>query len=981
MSPLRALSLIALVFVFVSSSARPARAGDPHVEWYTLETPHFSVHYHAGIEEVAQRAASIAEAVYARLVPELGYELDEKAELVLSDETEYANGYAWVLPYPAVKLLVSAPDDMSSLGDYDDWITQLVTHEFTHILHISNVSGVPAVGNAIFGPSFTPNHDQPNWIIEGLAVAMETEHTTAGRLRSTQVEMSLRTDILSGRLARLDEISHLPTRYPGAALWYHYGAKFIGWIASIYGPDVYAAVATDYGAQVIPYGVNRAIRRATGRTYEELYAGFRADLTRRYAAEKAAIERRGLRVGQRLTHHGWDAASPRFLPRACGSSRKLAYTKSDGDTLGGIYTLSLDPRADREPELFARSTGRSLAFGPRCELFFDGVAPSRRAYFFSDLYRLPPGERAPRGTEKNRKELTTGRRARDLDVSADGRRIVFATNERGTTTLRIADLDPEGNLSGERRLVATARFEQVFTPRFSPDGQRVAFSTWTAGGYRDIRVVDIRSGALYELWRDRALDQQPAWSPDGNTLYFTSDRSGVANVYAYELATKKLHQVTNVLTGAYMPEPSPDGRSLVYVGYGSDGFDLYELPLERSRFLEAPPFVNQRGEPTFVPETSFRRREYNALPSLRPRAWGISYGTGSFGNALTVNTSGTDAVGHHAFLAELLIETEEVTPLGSLTYWYSGLPFGFTGSVYRAAAPRNIDYRYGEPPSTVTEYQLGASSSISYDFPSQFDTQGISLSYTLAEWRHDLPAEPSLDPFAPLANEPQSGLIGVIQLQYGFSNARASGLAISNESGFSVSVGADFADPAWGSESTLTAFSARFAGYLEMPWLRHHVLALGLSGGTSTGTYARYGLYSTGGFADTPPFDSLVTSFPQSSFVLRGYLPGQFIGSNYNLLNLEYRLPIWYIDRGISTLPGFLRTLSGTLFLDWGGTYDRLDEDRPLDAFHVGVGAELWLNFVLEYQNTGNVRFGVARGLDSEAPPGLQTYFVAAATF
>ena len=132
---------------------------------------------------------------------------------------------------------------------------------------------------------------------------------------------------------------------------------------------------------------------------------------------------------------------------------------------------------------------------------------------------------------------------------------------------------------------------------------------------------------------------------------------------------------------------------------------------------------------------------------------------------------------------------------------------------------------------------------------------------------------------------------------------------------------------------------------------------------------------------DTPPFDSLVTSFPQSSFVLRGYLPGQFIGSNYNLLNLEYRLPIWYIDRGISALPGFLRTLSGTLFLDWGGTYDRLDEDRPLDAFHVGVGAELWLNFVLEYQNTGNVRFGVARGLDSEAPPGLQTYFVAAATF
>jgi len=98
-------------------------------------------------------------------------------------------------------------------------------------------------------------------------------------------------------------------------------------------------------------------------------------------------------------------------------------------------------------------------------------------------------------------------------------------------------------------------------------------------------------------------------------------------------------------------------------------------------------------------------------------------------------------------------------------------------------------------------------------------------------------------------------------------------------------------------------------------------------------------------------------------------------------LNLEYRFPIWYVDRGLSTLPGFLRTLSGTAFLDWGGAYDTLDLRKPLDAYHVGVGGELWVHFSIIYADDSMVRIGVAKGLDSEAPQGLHTYFVVASTF
>src|SRR6185503_10286858 len=169
-----------LAFAAVAFVASSAHAADPYVHWYTVTSPHFRVHFHAGLERVAEKAANVAEDVYERLVPALGFTPRELTEVVLTDEANDSNGFASTLPYSHITLFVTAPSDMSGLGDYDDWVTELVTHEFTHIVHTGNVSGAPAVVNSVFGPTLHPNQLQPHWIIEGLAVAMETEHTTGG---------------------------------------------------------------------------------------------------------------------------------------------------------------------------------------------------------------------------------------------------------------------------------------------------------------------------------------------------------------------------------------------------------------------------------------------------------------------------------------------------------------------------------------------------------------------------------------------------------------------------------------------------------------------------------------------------------------------------------------------------------------------------------------------------------------------------------
>ena len=152
--------------------------------------------------------------------------------------------------------------------------------------------------------------------------------------------------------------------------------------------------------------------------------------------------------------------------------------------------------------------------------------------------------------------------------------------------------------------------------RFSPDGKHVAYSVWTRGGYRDIRIVEVATGKFRQLMRDRAMDMQPSYSSDGKYLFFTSDRTGIANVYAHELANGKLHQVTNVRTGAYMPELSPDGTTLVYVGYTSYGYDLFGMKFDPSQFLEPLAYTPDRPQYPIEPP----RKQWDATgPTTRCR--------------------------------------------------------------------------------------------------------------------------------------------------------------------------------------------------------------------------------------------------------------------------------------------------------------------------------------------------------------------------
>ncbi len=224
------ISLYFGLFISLLSFSLSTKAQvDPSIEWKTLHLPHFELVYDARHQELANIYAARLEAAYANVAP-LFPAGPIKTTVVLDDHTDLTNGAATVFPYPLIMVYPVLPAPQESIGEYNDWASELVTHEFTHILAMSPQRDTVLGLSYFFGSLMSPNILLPRWWHEGLAVEMETRFSTAGRLRSPQQDAWLRSYVLDNhwnemKISEANEVN-IPT-WPygarpyliGAAMW------------------------------------------------------------------------------------------------------------------------------------------------------------------------------------------------------------------------------------------------------------------------------------------------------------------------------------------------------------------------------------------------------------------------------------------------------------------------------------------------------------------------------------------------------------------------------------------------------------------------------------------------------------------------------------------------------------------------------------------------------------------------------------------
>jgi len=284
---------IALAVVLASTTAD---AGDPTRVHKTLETAHFVIHYFDPLEPVARRVAVVAEASHRTLSPALDHAPSEKTIIVVVDDTDGANGFAGVLPRNAIQLFATSPNSFSELDDHDDWLYGLTAHEYTHILHLDTMSGLPNLYNGIFGKTWAPNQVMPRWVIEGLAVYEESKRSAGGRNRGTRFDQVIRIARHADKDLRLDQVSGAPRIYPRGNGVYIYGSHFLRYVFDRFGDDTVRKMTHTSGGYAPPFAINRQIAKVVGKPFTELYDDWKGYLRDRYGMQELAAERRGLVV-------------------------------------------------------------------------------------------------------------------------------------------------------------------------------------------------------------------------------------------------------------------------------------------------------------------------------------------------------------------------------------------------------------------------------------------------------------------------------------------------------------------------------------------------------------------------------------------------------------------------------------------------------------------------------------------------------------
>jgi hypothetical protein len=446
------------------------------------------------------------------------------------------------------------------------------------------------------------------------------------------------------------------------------------------------------------------------------------------------------------------------------------------------------------------------------------------------------------------------------------------------------------------------------------------------------------------------------------------------NVYAWEIARDRLWQVTNVLTGAYMAEPSPDGATLAYVGYTTAGFDLFAMPIDETKWTEAPEYVDARSTPPVIQRKHYEPVPYSPWPTLLPRRYGVQITEGAFGRAFILSVAQSDITAFHNAVASMVVEQEKPVVQGAISYSYARLPFDAGVSLFRSIAPRG-GYALGAYRPTVIQETLGFSSSIVYSQPSAQDTRSYVITHSIARTGAELPLPPEkLDPYE-TPSFPPRGLVSSLHFGYSYTNAERYLYSVGAERGFSLGLSFDLTDPKLGSDFQGFVTNGDLSLYYLMPWLKHHSVALHAGAGTSGGTFPGRGAFFVGSFVELPLIDTVRNVLIQGGITLRGYPSVIVAGRSYTLGNIEYRFPIVNVDRGLSTLPIFLNRINGNVFLDYGSAFDTLETAQ----FKTGTGAELWFDTTLGYIAAFTFRIGYARGLSSGGID--KTYFVAAVPY
>ncbi len=541
-----------------------------------IRSDRFRVIYPDRYYQEAIRSMQILESEYSDIQKLTGGSL-RNFPVVINPENDRSNGFVSPLNFRSeIELAPIIGKTMNPRSG--DWLEIVLPHELVHALHF-NVN--PTSFTSVIG-AFSPDIRRsvhaaaPLGAFEGIAVQHESHGTIEGSGRGNHPYFRNRFNVTIGTEEQwsMGQLLHTTDFTPPFDRHYIGGYELTNWLLERYGDEVIReSIDVHYRYPYLGFGV--ALRRTTGEWPGRLYRDFMEEKERDEMERRERLSEKGLPFIKQLH---FNANCTRMnSPVWTGDNQILLYVRSCNRS-PGFYLYDIPNEEARQISEVVIAPDHHISLTPdRYTLFYSKMHVDR---FYDNLFR---GDLHRLNLADNRSERIT-RNGRLFTPERIGDKLYARQVQANKLNLAVVDEESGEVLSlfskPEESSVVQIAGNPLRTGEAALIGRRKSVQgIWLIDLDRaeevmaDDPVIVFRGGSVYDL----------RWHPLEEKFLFTSDHSGVMNIYEYDRSSNEVVQLTESLFNAFEGSYSPDGKRIAFIG--QDGYEQQLYLMNRAHAL------------------------------------------------------------------------------------------------------------------------------------------------------------------------------------------------------------------------------------------------------------------------------------------------------------------------------------------------------------------------------------------------------------
>ncbi len=646
----------------------------PDLDWYSIETEHFVVHYpqsktkegnehYLTAEWTAKKAAKVSEEMWPRMCGEFNWFLKEKIHIVILNHSDELEGFT-IPNWDWIEISANPGVDFYRQRGRMDWLPDVLVHEFAHVVSLKanatlseGVQGVSVgglysdgIGDQESGAEITLMDNDPFYWTEGGAEYWSDE--SGYNWWTPSRDMHIRTTVLEDRLLSYDEWQTRAQsfRWGDGERGYQQGYSFALYLRQRFGNQTYQKFALE-NKNGWRADWNDVIEKVTGVPAETLYNDWVAYLKDTYGKQYAEVKAQGEVSGQEVAWSplAWEYEDPAgrdtFMDlhwkrkgvtnedlarierekakERTGTWSMVPRMSDDGKWMGvnsrGVISVSQTDEAS--VNAFAGSAGKDAELSQK-RAYTGTVIPAD----FMAAWDFVPGKdavvvSAPEDSATSRAEELTG-----VKPELDGYNwkslwvipIPHEEEKDGNVTFQGAKAD---KVLGREVLFSSKQWataqkipntKRGIEPSVSPDGSKVAYLEYTDGVLNLVTIkVDGTEKKSLTNFTDGTWMQRADWSPDGKKLAVAIFRNFQQDIWIVDAETGAAEPIMYDRWEDQDPYWAKDGS--IYFSSDPNGiFNVYRYDPSTKKVAQVTNVIGGAEAPSLTPDGNLLYSYYTA---------------------------------------------------------------------------------------------------------------------------------------------------------------------------------------------------------------------------------------------------------------------------------------------------------------------------------------------------------------------------------